>query len=144
VARKTAREKLNRPAEITAIPPMWEKRMGKGRLLIPAPADLESLVWKIPRGRYATQGSLREQLARAAGVEATCPLTTGIFLRLIAEASEEEAAAGGRRVAPWWRVVRDDGKLWDKSPGGVAEQARRLTQEGIEVLVRRGVPRVAV
>ena len=66
---------------------------------------------KIPKGSVVTQGSLRDELAKAAGADATCPLTTGIFLRLVAEASEEEAAAGKSRVAPWWRVVRDDGRL---------------------------------
>ncbi len=26
--------KMDRPAEITAIPPLWQKRMGEGKLLI--------------------------------------------------------------------------------------------------------------
>ena len=125
---------MARPAEIVA----------EGKLLIPAPNDVEALVRKIPRGRVMTQGEVREELARAAGVEAACPLTTGIFLRLVVEASEEDSAAGKRGVAPWWRIVRDDGKLWDKSPGGVEEQARRLRGEGVEVQVKRGVLRVAV
>ena len=134
MARKTVREKMNKPAEIVA----------DGKLLVPAPNDVEALVKRIPKGRVMTQGELREELARAAGVEATCPLTTGIFLRLVAEASEEDAAAGKTRVAPWWRVVRDDGRLWDKSPGGIAEQARRLQAEGVSIAIKRGVSRVAV
>lgn len=64
-------------------------------------------------------------------------------MKLVAEAAEEELAAGKKRVAPWWRVVGPDGKLWAKAPGGVAEQARRLRAEGVEVLTVRGVPRVA-
>ncbi len=144
MAKKTVREKMNHPAEITEIPQLWEKRMGKGKMLIAAPHDLEALVKKIPKGRVVTQGYLRDELAKAAGVEATCPLTTGIFLRLVAEASEEDAAAGRARVAPWWRVVRDDGRLWDKSPGGTDEQTRRLRTEGIDVVIKRGVPRVAI
>jgi len=125
---------MNRSAEVVE----------DGKLLIPAPNDVEALVRRIPKGRLTTQGELRRELAKAAGVEAACPLTTGIFLRLVAEASEEDAAAGKKRVAPWWRVVRDDGKLWDKAPGGMAEQARRLREEGVEVALKRGVPHVAV
>ena len=135
---------MGRPSEITTVPPLWQKRMGEGLLLIAAPYDLEALVKKIPTGRVVTQGSLREELAKAAGADATCPLTTGIFLRLVAEVSEEEAAAGKPRVAPWWRVVRDDGRLWDRSPGGVEEQARRLRNEGVDIVVKRGVVRVKI
>jgi alkylated DNA nucleotide flippase Atl1 len=60
-----------------------------------------------------------------------CPLTTGIFLRIIAEAAEEFARAGGETVAPYWRVVRDDGAMIEKFPGGAKAQARRLAAEGI-------------
>ena len=132
VARKTVREKMDRPAEIVA----------DGKLLVPAPYDLERLIRKTPTGQVVTQRALREALAKAAGVPATCPLTTGIFLRLVALAAEEDAAVGQKRVAPWWRVVRDDGRLWDKSPGGVDEQARRLRKEGVELQSKRGVLRV--
>ncbi len=44
-----------------------------------------------------------------------------------------------------WRsgggVVRGDGRLWDKSPGGVEEQVRRLGNEDVDIVVKRGVMR---
>lgn len=142
--KKSVREKLDRPAQIVDMPADWEKRFGKGKLLIPAPADLEDLVKRIPRGRVTTQRALGDELAQRSGARASCPITTGIFLSLIAQAAAEDEAAGRRRVTPWWRVVRPDGKLWDKSPGGTATQAQRLREEGVEVTTVRGVPRVAV
>ena len=56
-------------------------------------------------------------------------MTTGIFLRILAEAEEEEGSATD---CPYWRVVRVDGRLIDKLPGGEAEQAKRLGKEGVE------------
>lgn len=143
--RKSTREKMNKPAELVDVPAVWEKRYGRGKMLIPSPLDLEALVKKIPRGRVVTQRELGDEMAREAGAAASCPITTGIFLRLVAQASEEEAAAGKKRTAPWWRVVRSDGGLWDKAPGGIVEQANRLKAEGVAVVVAgRGKPRVSL
>ena len=60
----------------------------------------------------------------------TCPLVTGIFLRIVAEAAEEDARGGKPEITPYWRVVRDDGSLNDRFPGGPSAQARRLEAEG--------------
>jgi alkylated DNA nucleotide flippase Atl1 len=57
-------------------------------------------------------------------------MTTGIFVRIASEAAEEEAAAGKKRITPYWRVVKDDGSLNPKFPGGVERQAERLRAEG--------------
>ena len=140
--KKTTREKMSRAAEIIDMPAPWEKRYGGGKMLIPAPLDLEKLVKQIPRGRVTTLRALGDELALAAGAVASCPITSGIFLKLVALAAEEEAAEGKRGVAPWWRVVAPDGKLWAKSPGGIERQARLLREDGVEIRRVRGVPRV--
>jgi alkylated DNA nucleotide flippase Atl1 len=46
---------------------------------------------------------------------------------------------------PWWRVVRDNGALLDKLPGGAAGQQQRLERDGIVVPTSKGkrVPAVA-
>ena len=62
--------------------------------------------------------------------DVACPLLTGIFVRIAAEAAEEEAAAGKTRITPYWRVLKDDGSLNPKFPGGVERQEERLRDEG--------------
>lgn len=141
--KKTTREKMAHPAELIDMPALWEKRYGQGKMLIPAPLDLETLVKKIPRGRVTTLRALGDELAQAAGAVASCPITSGIFLKLVAIAAEEDLAEGKKRVAPWWRVVGPDGKLWPKAPGGLAGHARRLREDGVEIRMVRGTPRVA-
>lgn len=85
VGKLTLQQKLACPAQLVEMPERWATRMGDGKLLIPAPRDVEAVVRTVPRGRVMTHGELRKELAARAGAAATCPLTTGIFLRLLAE-----------------------------------------------------------
>lgn len=99
-------------------------------MLIPTPLELEALIREIPRGIVVTVNELRQELARRHSVEITCPLVTELFWRMIAEAAVEEDRDGVEDVTPYWRVVRDDGSLNKKLPGGVRVQADRLVNEG--------------
>ena len=72
----------------------------------------------------------------------TCPLMTGIFYNLIAGAAEEQLGAGMPALAPYWRVIRDDGTLSPKTPEGPERQAERLRQEGHAVRPQRSRLRV--
>ncbi len=51
---------------------------------------------------------------------------------------------GKKRVTPYWRVVRTDGGLNEKLPGGAKEQARRLREEGHGILPSKGKKAVKV
>jgi alkylated DNA nucleotide flippase Atl1 len=102
-------------------------------MLIPTPRLVNELIRKIPRGKLATVSELRRKLASDFQADVTCPLTTGIFVRIAAEAAEEDREQGRKRIAPYWRVVKDDGSFNPKLPGGVARQSRTLRAEGFEV-----------
>lgn len=73
---------------------------------------------------------LRGELARKSKVDVACPLTTGIFVRIAAEAAEEERRAGKRLVTPYWRVLNHEGRLNPKFPGGTEAQRKKLLAEG--------------
>ncbi len=60
-------------------------------------------------------------------------MTTGIVVRIAAEAAEEDARAGRKRITPYWRTITDDGGLNEQVPGGAAAQAERLRAEGLTV-----------
>jgi len=129
--RKSWREKLEvaHEAKVVAISPKMRKQLGTGTMLIPKPLDVDAMIRKVPRGKVLTLTALREKLARAAGADVACAMVTGMFVRIVAEAAEEDLRAGKARVTPWWRVVRDDGKLFEKLPG----QAEHLEEEGHEI-----------
>ncbi len=120
-------------AKLVAIPPHMRKRFGNGIMLIPKPLDVDAAIRKVPRGKLVTLSRLREKLARDAGADLTCPMVTGMFIRIVADAASEDIRAGKSRVTPYWRVVRDDGRLFEKFPGGPNEQAAHLEAEGHEV-----------
>ena len=133
-ARKTAREKLHNPQEAKVV----DEPDGRGRMLIPRPLDVDALVRRIQKGKLVTVDQIRDRLARDANANFTCPLTAGIFLRITAEAAEEDLRDGETEITPYWRVLKKDGSLNDKFPGGVDAQASRLNQEGHSVEPGRG------
>lgn len=77
------------------------------RLLITSPAVLDQFVRTLPPGTTLTVKELRQQLARQAQADHTCPLTTGIFLRIVAEAAWEQFQTHQdlTQITPFWRVV---------------------------------------
>jgi len=111
-------------------------------MLIPTPKLVDELIRRVPKGKLATVGELRRKLAVDFKADVTCPLTTGIFLRIAAEAAEEDRAQGRKRVTPYWRVVKDDGSFNPKLPGGVTQQTRTLRAEGFEVSTSGKSPRL--
>jgi alkylated DNA nucleotide flippase Atl1 len=105
-------------------------------MVISTPQEIDQLVRAIPKGKLATVNSLREAIARRHGTTITCPVTTGIFLSIVAKAADEMEMMGARRVSPWWRVLKSDGSLNPKMPGGVDAHRRRLEAEGFRILPR--------
>src|SRR5262245_38312937 len=100
------------------------------RMVISTPAEVDGLIRAIPKGKLASTDTLRDVLAKRHKADVACPLTTGIFVNISARAAAEEEEMGAKRVAPWWRVIKSDGKLNEKAPGGAKEHRRRLAAEG--------------
>lgn len=132
------REKVNKieHIELVNIPPKMQGRFGKGKMLIPRPVDIEKHVSGIRKGSLMTKSQLREILAEEAGADVTCPLTAGIFLRIVSEAAEEDLSRGKKKIVPYWRVVGEKGELNDKFPGGAEAQAEKLEAEGLKITAK--------
>ena len=103
---------------------------GRGQMLLPTPMLVAQEIATVPKGALITASTLRSRLARRFGADFTCPLMTGIFFNIIAGAAEEQLAAGQPPLAPYWRVIRDDGSLSPKTPDGPECQAEHLRAEG--------------
>ena len=123
---KTWREKLEKDLERKIV----DDPKGRGRLLIPKPLDVDALMRQVEKGKLITVNQIRGRLAKDYGADLTCPLVTGIFLRIAAEAAEEDLSRGETKITPYWRVVKADGSLNEKFPGNVNAQAERLREEG--------------
>ncbi len=139
-SRKTWREKLEKELEpkVVDVPPKMAKRFGTGKMLIPTPLLVDALIRKVETGKLVTIGEIRERLAKDFKVDSTCPLTTGIFVRIAAETAEEDLSRGVTEITPYWRVIRDDGSLNERFPGGVEVQAVHLQEEGHTIELGKG------
>ena len=146
--RKTWRQKLEEKnpehGKVVDVPPKMQNKFLVGKMLIPKPLDIDALIKQVPRGKLATVIQIRDKLARDANANCCCPLTTGIFLRIVAETAEEDLKRGRKVITPYWRVVRADGSLNERFPGGTQAQAARLQEEGHIINSNRGIkpPRV--
>ena len=147
-ARKTWREKLEQGSpKVVDITPKMAGRFGTkigDKMLIARPLDVDALIRRVERGRLVTAEQLRERLARDFHADLTCPLTTGIFIRIAAEAAEEDLDRGAKEITPYWRVVKADGSLNQKLPGGTEAQAARLREEGHSIEPGKGKKAPAV
>jgi hypothetical protein len=76
-------------------------------MLYPNSRLVDAVIRTIPKGQAMTQKELRAELARKHGADITCPVTTGICLRTVAEAAYEAFTNGTpiEEVAPVWRVL---------------------------------------
>jgi hypothetical protein len=141
-AGKTWRQKLQEEhpnhGKVVTIPARMQKRFGEGTMVIPRPRDVDALMRKPRKGKLITFGQIRAQLAKSSRADHACPLTTGMFARIVAEAAAEGLRAGAKRVTPYWRTIKDDGKLNERFPGGATAQAARLRQEGFSIQPGRG------
>ena len=106
-------------------------------MVIPAPAEVDALMKRVPKGRVVTINELRAALAAKHKVSFACPITTGIFSWIAAHAAEEASTAGTKRVTPYWRTLKTGGELNPKYPGGAEGVAKRLRAEGHRI-VRKG------
>ena len=131
--RKTWQQKLADDKglpKVVKITPRMRAGWGRGTVVIPAPREVDAIMRRVPKGRLLTINHIRACLAKRHGATIGCPITTGIFAWIAAHAAQEGAAAGARRVTPWWRTLKAGGQLNEKYPGGVAASKRLLRAEG--------------
>ncbi len=135
---------MDNPAlpKVVRLAPKMRKRFGGETMLVPSPRDVDAVIRGVRKGRVVSVGEIRRYLAEKYSADVACPLTTGIFVRIAAEAADEAEREGARRITPYWRVVKDDGSLNPKFPGGVEAQAERLRDEGHTIDGSRKIPRV--
>jgi len=131
--RKSWSEKLNDSKglpKVEKITGKMSKRWGTGTVVIPAPLEVDEVMRKVPEGKLVTINEIRAALARKHDATTGCPITTGIFAWVAANASEEQKQRGEKNVTPYWRTLKTGGVINEKYPGGVEEQKKLLEKEG--------------
>ncbi|UCD40435.1 MAG: MGMT family protein [Candidatus Bathyarchaeota archaeon] len=144
--RKSWSEKLqdskNLP-RVERITDKMSKRWGTGTVLIPAPVEVDEMMRKVPEGKLITINEIRSALARKHKASIGCPMTTGIFAWVAANAAEELSQKGEENITPYWRTLKTGGVINPKYPGGAARQKELLEKEGHKV-IQKGKKHVVV
>jgi alkylated DNA nucleotide flippase Atl1 len=137
--RKTWCEKLNDGKGLPEVKPIsskFSKRWGSGTLVIPAPLEVDEIMKGIPQGKVTTINEIRAALAKKHNATIGCPITTGIFAWISANAAEERRQNGEENITPYWRTLKTGGFLNEKYPGGVEAQKQLLEKEGHKVVAK--------
>ena len=87
-------------------------------MFVATPKIVDEFINKMPYGRFITMPELRADLAIGYDCDATCPVSTAIFLRVVAEAALEHLEQGAKTadITPFWRVVAPGDKVSARLP----------------------------
>ncbi len=109
---KSWREKLENPKPHQVKPaPLNIAGMKKGQImLIPSALQIDDFIRRIPAGTSMDVKVMRTKLASEHSAEVSCPITTGILLRIVAEAAWEDHERGTpvNSLTPVWRVLDEN------------------------------------
>lgn len=122
--------------KVEKITEKMSQRWGGGTVAIPAPIEVDGFMRKVPKGKLVTINDIREAVARKHGATIGCPITTGIFACIAANAAEQRKAEGEKNVTPYWRTLKTGGVVSEKYPGGVEAVKKLIEGEGHKVLVK--------
>ena len=88
--------------------PEGRRGMTPGKaMLYPSARMIDEAIRDVPVGETITPKELRASLADRHHAEYTCPVTTTMMLRIVAEAANEARQGGAApgEIAPVWRVL---------------------------------------
>jgi len=120
--------------KVEEITDKMSKRWGTGTVAIPAPMEVNEIMRKVPEGKLVTINEIRAAIAKKHKATIGCPITTGIFAWIAANAAEERRQKGERDITPYWRTLKTGGMINEKYPGGVEGQKKLLEKEGHKVV----------
>lgn len=119
---KTWKDKMKaKPPHIVVLDKDFAGVPAGSRLLISCPVELaDYLRSKVPPGETREVQQVRRELAALHGADATCPVSTAIFIRTVSEAAWDDIQAGVplQQVAPFWRMVDPSSPLAKKLRAG--------------------------
>lgn len=85
-------------------------------MFIATPKLIDQYINEIGVGKRIDLKTMRKDLAIEHNADYTCPVTTGIFLRIVAEANYEKLQQGIhlQEITPFWRVIEPNSALAKK------------------------------
>jgi ABC-type uncharacterized transport system ATPase subunit len=133
--KKTWLDKLNETKEpkIKRIDIDFADIPAGSNMLIATPKIIDKYIQEIGVGKRIDTKTLRKDLAIAHNADYTCPVTAGIFLRIVAEANYEKLQQGKhvKEITPFWRVIEPKSVLAKKLTFGQDFLLQQIEKERI-------------
>ena len=141
ISRKTATKKswTDRMEQDNSIVKILDKDFADmkagSKMYISNPKIIEAYIRNIPKGSSVDLKTLRNDLAIEHMADVTCPVTTGIFLRIVAEAASEQFEQGKSigRITPFWRVIDEKMPLAKKLTFGTKLIREQRKKEKLDI-----------
>lgn len=85
-------------------------------MFVGTPQIVAEYIKRIPSGETRTIKRMRRELARRRKCDATCPVSTAIFIRVAAQAAIDDIEDGMALAAttPFWRLISSEDKIAKK------------------------------
>lgn len=135
MARKTWAEKMKPDAEkkVERTDKKFADIPEGASMLIATPTIVDEYVRNIPEGTHVSIKQMREDLAAEHHAEYTCPVTSGIFLRIVAENAFDQYQKGEKteNIAPFWRMIDTKSPTAKKLACGVDFLKEMREKEGL-------------
>jgi len=112
-------------------PKAWADMPAGIKMLIPTPKIVDRYVNQIPIGKFKQVKDLRKEMANDYSANMSCPMVTGICLRIVSESSYEEFGLGIKKITPFWRIVDPKSKLAAKLTCGIDFIVKNQNKEKI-------------
>ncbi|HMR56513.1 MAG TPA: hypothetical protein PLM56_01525 [Cyclobacteriaceae bacterium] len=141
ISRKTATKKswTDRMEQDNSVVKILDKDFADmkagSKMYISNPKIIEAYIRNIPKGSSVDLKTLRNDLAIEHMADVTCPVTTGIFLRIVAEAASEQFEQGKSigRITPFWRVIDEKMPLAKKLTFGTKLIHEQRKKEKLDI-----------
>lgn len=115
---KSALEQLNtdKSAKVVLLDKNFAGIKAGEKMYVATPKIVDTFIKQIPYGATLTAVEVRNKLADANCCDATCPVSTAIFIRITAQAAIEQMEQGKsiREITPFWRVLSSKDKVSQK------------------------------
>jgi hypothetical protein len=118
MAAKTWTEKLqaNKEPKVKCIDFDFADIPANSNMFVATPQLVNNYIKQIAKGSKQTVQNMRKDLALGNGADYTCPVSTGIFLRIVAEANYEQYQQTNslKNITPFWRIIEPNSALAKK------------------------------
>ena len=118
MAKKTWVEKLNcEPTfKIKTLDKKFADISEGSDMLVVSPPIVDEYIRKLKKGQESNIRKMREDLAEEYGADQTCPVSIGIFLRIVSEANFQKFSQGTpiSKLTPFWRVIPPEASITKK------------------------------